>query len=50
MDDDQHAGIRRALRREQQRRKARHGMRAGTRPDRLRPVTYRRVKKLTAGR
>ena len=34
MEESQHAGVRRALRREQQRRKARQGMRVGTRPDR----------------
>jgi hypothetical protein len=45
-EESQHAGVRRALRREQQRRKARQGMRVGTRPDGLRPVTLRRVKKL----
>jgi hypothetical protein len=47
VEEPQHAGVRRALRREQQRRKARQGMRVGTRPDRLRPVTVRRIKKLT---
>jgi hypothetical protein len=46
-DGSEHAGVRRALRRERQRRKARQGMRVGTRPDGLRPVTFRRVKKLT---
>ena len=50
MEESQHAGVRRALRREQQRRKARQGMRVGTRPDGLRPVTFRRVKKLVEGR
>jgi hypothetical protein len=49
-EESQHAGVRRALRREQQRRKARQGMRVGTRPDRLHPVTFKRVKKLTDGR
>jgi hypothetical protein len=49
LDGSQHAGVRRALRREQQRRKARQGMRIGTRPDGLRPVTFRRVKKLKEG-
>jgi hypothetical protein len=48
-EDPQHAGVQRALRREQQRRKARQGMRVGTRPDRPRPVTVRRVKKLMDG-
>jgi hypothetical protein len=47
MEGSEHAGVRRALRREQQRRKARQGMRVGARPDALRPVTFRRVKKLT---
>jgi len=49
-EGSEHAGVRRALRREQQRRKARQGMRVGTRPDGLRPVTFRRVKKLVEGR
>ena len=49
MEESQHAGVRRALRRERQRRKTRQGMRVGTRPDALRPVTVRRVEKLTKG-
>jgi hypothetical protein len=48
-EESQHAGVRRALRRDQQRRKARQGMRVGTRPDRLHPVTFKRIKKLTEG-
>jgi hypothetical protein len=48
-EESQHAGVRRALRREQQRQKARQGMRIGTRPDSLRPVTVSRVQKLTQG-
>jgi len=48
-EEPQHAGVRRSLRREQQRRKARQGMRVAARPDGLRPVTFRRVKKLTEG-
>jgi hypothetical protein len=50
VEEHQHAGIKRSVRREQQRRKARQGMRVGTRPDGLRPVTFRRVKKLTDDR
>ena len=49
-EESQHAGVRRALRRERQRRKARQGMRVGTRPDRLHPVTFKRLKKLAEGR
>jgi len=49
-EESQHAGVKRSLRREQQRRKARQGMRVAARPDGLRPVTFRRVKKLTVGR
>jgi hypothetical protein len=45
-DHDQHPGLRRSARREQQRRKARHGMRVGPRPDSLHPVTAARVEKL----
>ena len=48
-EESQHAGVRRALRRDQQRRKARQGMRVGARPDRLHPVTFKRLKKLTEG-
>ena len=50
MEESQHAGVRRALRRDRQRRKARQGMRVGTRPDGLHPVTFRRVKKLADAR
>jgi hypothetical protein len=46
-DDDQHPGLRRSARREQQRQKARQGMRVSARPDSLRPVTVARVEKLT---
>jgi hypothetical protein len=49
MDETQEAGIRRALCREAQRRKARQGMRVSARPDGLHPVTVQRVQKL-AGR
>ena len=49
MEESQHAGFKRSLRREQQRRKARQGMRVAARPDGLRPVTFRRVKKLVDG-
>ena len=49
-EESQHAGVQRSLRREQQRRKARQGMRVAARPDGLRPVTFRRLKKLTDGR
>ncbi|MCC7370720.1 MAG: hypothetical protein IT306_20030 [Chloroflexi bacterium] len=49
-DEDQHPGLRRSDRREQQRRKAQHGMRVGARPDTLRPVTVERVAKLTKRR
>ena len=49
MEESRHAGVRRSLRREQQRRKSRQGMRVGVRPDGLRPVTFRRVKKLVEG-
>ena len=43
------AGDRHALRREQQRRRARQGMRVGKRPDLLHPVTFRRARKLLTG-
>jgi hypothetical protein len=46
-DEDQHPGLRRSARREQQRQKARQGMRVSARPDSLRPVTVERVVKLT---
>jgi len=46
-EESQHAGIRRAQRRDVQRRKARQGMRVHARPDELRPVTAARVEKLT---
>jgi hypothetical protein len=49
-EEIQHPGVRRALRRDAQRQKARQGMRVGARPDTLRPVTVRRVKKLTKRR
>jgi len=49
-DDSQHAGVRRALRREAQRRKARQGMRVSARPDGLHPVTFQRVQKVTGRR
>lgn len=49
-EETQHPGVRRALRRDAQRQKARQGMRVHTRPDTLRPVTVRRVKKLTKRR
>lgn len=49
-DDLHHAGIRRALRRDAQRRKARQGMRVSARPDGLRPVTARRLAKLSKRR
>ena len=45
-DEDQHPDLRRSARREQQRRKARHGMRVSARPDSLHPVTVERVVKL----
>jgi hypothetical protein len=49
-DEDQHPGLRRSARREQQRRKARMGMRVSARPDNLRPVTVERVVKLAGKR
>ncbi len=49
-EESQHPGVRRALRRDAQRQKARQGMRVGARPDTLHPVTVRRVKKLTKRR
>jgi hypothetical protein len=49
-DDTHEAGIRRALRREAKRRKARQGMRVGARPDGLHPITFKRVQKLTGRR
>jgi len=48
MDEYQDAGIRRALRREAKRRRARQGMQVGKRPDLLRPVTAARARKLHA--
>jgi hypothetical protein len=48
MDEYQDPGIRRSLRREAQRRRARQGMRVSTRPDLVRPVTAARARKLLA--
>ncbi len=48
MDEYQDPGIKRSLRREAQRRRARQGMRVSKRPDLVRPVTLQRTRKLLA--
>jgi hypothetical protein len=48
MDEIQDRGIRRSLRREAQRRRARQGMQVSERPDLVRPVTAQRARKLLA--